>query len=165
MVGVQNPGFPAEPVCQSGRGCCHPSARHTRACSHVSCGQGVPRGVKEKTSPRSLPSLQTETLWAGLTLSLTHCGLGGKDTHAPLFLSGETSQLQARKQILNTYVYKYTHTQKKKPYTHTRCSPAELIKHFWFILVPSVHYRIITRNRSPIWTHLPGPFRTTFPPK
>lgn len=122
MVGVQNPGFPAEPVCQSGRGCCHPSARHTRACSHVSCGQGVPRGVKEKTSPRSLPSLQTETLWAGLTLSLTHCGLGGKDTHAPLFLSGETSQLQARKQILNTYVYKYTHTHKKTIHTHSLLS-------------------------------------------
>lgn len=119
MVGVQNPGFPAEPVCQSGRGCCHPSARHTRACSHVSCGQGVPRGVKEKTSPCSLPSLQTETLWAGPTLSLTHCGLGGKDTHAPLFLSGETSQLQARKQILNTYVYKYTHTHTHKTiHTH-----------------------------------------------
>lgn len=122
MVGVQNPGFPAEPVCQSGRGCCHPSARHTRACSHVSCGQGVPRGVKEKTSPCSLPSLQTETLWAGLTLSLTHCGLGGKDTHAPLFLSGETSQLQARKQILNTYVYKYTHTHKKTIHTHSLLS-------------------------------------------
>lgn len=131
MRGLEHWFSRKESMCQLGFGCCRPSTHHTWARSHVSYGQRCSQCHRGK-KPCSLPSLQTETLRAGPTLSLTHCGLGEKDTHSSVSL-GWASQIQARKQIFfknllsrgvsNTFlVYSGTfcslQDQHKKPQPH-----------------------------------------------
>lgn len=77
---------------------------------------------KRKQVPAPCPVCKQRLCGLGRPSHWLTVAWGGKDTHAPLFLSGETSQLQARKQILNTYVYKYTHTHKKTIHTHSLLS-------------------------------------------
>lgn len=110
-----------ESKCQLQYGCCWPSPPNAQACSQVTCGQRRPVTLKRKR-PRLLPSLHTDC--AGWAEPLTdRLWSGEEDTHTPLFLFGEPSQTQVENRDL----------------IHP-CFPDELIIHFWFVLVPSVHY-------------------------
>lgn len=142
---------------------------HTRARSPVSCGQRCSQCKRGKKASAPCPVCK-QTPRAGRPC--TDAPQPERVRHTLPCFSG-VNQVRHRPEaeikytksmhILNLYNIIYVFYFSKVYICIYSHFPAELIIYFWFILVPSTHYKINIRSHSPVCTHHQVPFRTTSP--